>query len=102
MRTECRHSSGLAANAFAPASRFPHGSRQVPIGSDAEQQEALVITANPERSDCIGNLKCHSSPCAERPDNNLSIPAELGQYCTGQLTLRTVGLYCLSSAMVSQ
>jgi hypothetical protein len=72
------------------------------IGSDAERQEALVITANPGRSHCLGSMKGDSFPCVERPDNNLSIPAEPGQYCTGQLTLRTVGLYYLSSAMVSQ
>jgi hypothetical protein len=27
MHTECRHLSGLAAKAFAPASRFPSGLR---------------------------------------------------------------------------
>jgi hypothetical protein len=47
-------------------------------------------------------MKGDSFPCVQRPDNNLSIPAEPGQYCTGQLTLRTVGLYYLSSARVSQ
>ena len=47
-------------------------------------------------------MKGDSFPCVERPDNHLSILAEPGQYCTGQLTLRTVGFYYLLSAMVSQ
>jgi hypothetical protein len=46
------------------------------IGSDTERQEALVVTAGPGRSPCIGSMKSDSFPFVERPDNNLSNGAQ--------------------------
>src|SRR5215469_7072349 len=47
MRTECRHSSGLAAKAFAPASCFPSSLRRVTFSQNRKICEKVRLLHSP-------------------------------------------------------
>src|SRR5215470_14751280 len=93
MRTECRHSSGLAAKAFAPASCFPSSLRRVTFSQNRKICEKVRLKptlppAAPAFAPADRNWPVEIDVADLSPEERASAPPSIGplwhsKHCPG-------------------